>query len=224
MPENDSSSLNAKLFPALYTVLGVRFNRTADRVTLSLSHDEKLILPADLYTRGKIREGSTISKERLIDFKKSEELLRVKQKAVQLLEFRPLTAVILRTKLRERMYSSEAIDKVVDELTEKGFLDDQKYAENWVVSQLKKKPVGRGQLLRGLLGKGVDRKEAERLLGTVYSPEDEAGHCEKMLAKLLRMRPGLDAKKILPALARRGFGAQIIKKIYEQYKKKTGKE
>lgn len=197
----------------------VRYGKNGDRVTISLSHDETLLLSAEEYARLGLREGDTLAREKLLELKRIEEIFRVRQKAVKLLEIRPLSAAGLKIRLRENLFSEEAIASVLGELAERGFLDDKKFAENWVTSRLKKKPVGRNMLLKGLLGKGVNRKEAERLLDSAYSIEDETAQCEKMLAKLLRQRTD-DSRILLPALSRRGFSAAVIKRVYAEHKRK----
>lgn len=107
---------------------------------------------------------------------------------------------------------------VLKDLTSRGYLDDEKYAEAWIESQLKRKPQGRRLLLVGLRRKGVGREEAERLVGTAYSKDREEEACASFMWKVAARR-GLETDELFPVMARRGFSLPMIKKVFGRLKK-----
>jgi SOS response regulatory protein OraA/RecX len=218
MAGKESDSLQEQLFPSSYTVLGAAYSRSGDSVKLSLSSEETLVLPADAYALSRLKEGSEISREELLTLKKDEAIFHAKRKALRLLERRALTAVQLKLKLAEAMVPKEIILDLLKELKERGLLNDQKYAEEWIASQLRRKPQGRRLLYVGLIRKGVPRPDAERLLAAAYPEEKEEEACQATMIKLAGRR-GLDPSELLPALARRGFSPSLIKRVFARLKK-----
>jgi regulatory protein len=215
VPEKDSSSLNAELFPTSYTVLSAVYSRSGESVRLSLSHDEQLVLPADRYALLRVGEGSVLKRAALLELKQEELIFRTKQKAIALLERRPFTVSSLAAKLGEYLFPKEVIMTVVRELTDVGYLDDGKYGENWVISQLKRKPVGRIVLSHGLRRKGIAPPLAEKILDSVYPAGVEIEYCEKALLKLQRRKVS-DKRKLFAALSRLGFAAPVVKQVLAQ--------
>ncbi|HEQ71568.1 MAG TPA: hypothetical protein ENN69_03685 [Spirochaetia bacterium] len=217
MPENDSSSLNGKLFPSSYTVLSSLYSRSGTSVKLLLSSDEQLLLPAEKYALLKLREGSELSRKDLLELKRTEAIFRTKQKAVSLLERRPYTRTALFSRLEEALFPAEAIAEVMTELEILGVVDDLKYGENWVLSQLKRKPSGRLLLAQGLRRKGISREKIEQILDTAYPAEAEDDFCAKALEKLVR-RKIRDRLKLTAALSRRGFSAPVVRRVIDRFR------
>ncbi len=218
MAGKNSDSLQEQLFPSSYTILGAVYSRTGDSVKLSLSSDESLILPAEKYALTGLKEGGVLSREELLDLKKDEAMYAARRRALKLLERREFTAAQLKLKLSEAMFPKEIILAVLKDLTSRGYLNDEKYAEAWIASQLKRKPQGRRLLIIGLRRKGVAREEAERLIGAAYSQDQEEEACEALMRKVADRR-GLDADELFPVMARRGFSPPLIRKVFSRLKK-----
>ncbi len=218
MAGDDFDSLREQLLPSSYTVLNATYSRSGDSVKLSLSGDESIVLPSEKYALSGLKEGSDISREKLLELKKDEAFHAAKKKALRLLERRELTAAQIKLKLSEAMVPKEICLAVVKDLKGRGYLDDQKYGEAWITFQLKRKPQGRRLLYAGLLRKGVPREEAERLVREGYPEEREEEACEGLMRKLAGRR-GLDADELFPFLARRGFSPALIKKVFGRLKK-----
>jgi regulatory protein len=218
MNKIDSESLHDTLFPATYTVTAAVYSRLGESVKLTLSGEEKLVLPSDRYALMQLREGSLLSREALLELKQVEARYMARKKALQLLERRAYTGAQLKFKLSQAMYPREIIRDVLADLTERGYLDDEKYAEGWIAAQIKRKPQGRRLLFAGLARKGVNRREAERLIASAYPPEREEEQCEQFMKKLA-CRRGWEADNLLPAVARRGFDIALIKKVYRRIRK-----
>jgi len=211
----EADSLNDTLFPSVYTVLSAVYSRTGDSVKISLSGEETLVLPAEGYALSQLREGSELSRDELLKFKRVEAAFLARKKAVRLLDQRAYTAAQLKRKLAEAMYPAAVIKEVIDDLAARGFLDDRKYAEGWIASQIRRKPQGRRLLYMGLVRKGVARREAEQLIAAGYPAAQEEEQC-RICMKKFAARRGWEAESLLPAVARRGFEMSLIKKVYRE--------
>jgi regulatory protein len=210
--------LQEQLFPSSYTVLGVTYSRTGDSVTLALSGEETLVLPSEQYALSQLREGSVIEKEDLKEFKKMEVLYAARRKGMKLLDRRAFTAAQLKARLGEELFSREIVEEVIRDFTERGFLNDKKYAEGWIAAQLRRKPQGRKLLYLGMLRKGIARQQAEQMLAAGYPAELEEETCAALMAKMAE-RAGREAARLLPALVRRGFSPALVKRVFQALKK-----
>jgi regulatory protein len=217
MDEKGTASFNEQIFPASYTVQAATYSRAGDSVKLTLSSDETLVLPSDTYALLKIGEGGVLEREELLRLKKIEAVHIARQKGLRLLERRAFTAAQLKARLGEELFPKEVVEEVLKDFSARGYVNDEKYGEAWIAAQLKRKPQGRRLLYLGLVRKGIGRKQADRLLTEAYPQEREEEICEKLLEKLADGR-GSDGARLLNALARRGFGIPLIKKVYKRFK------
>lgn len=102
----------------------------------------------------------------------------------------------------------ELADRVYDELLEKAYIDDERFARYWIENRNLAKGTSRRKLSSELSAKGVDRNIVERLLAeSVRTDSDEL---RKVIAKK-RARYS-NEQKLMQYLARQGFGFDDIKR------------
>lgn len=102
----------------------------------------------------------------------------------------------------------ELADRVYDELLEKAYIDDERFARYWIENRNLVKGTSRRKLSSELSAKGVDRNIVERLLAeSVRTDSDEL---RKVIAKK-RARYS-NEQKLMQYLARQGFGFDDIKR------------
>lgn len=107
-----------------------------------------------------------------------------------------------------------------DEMVRVGLLDDRKYAEAVVRSQLARKPAGRRYLLASLRTKGVPGEIAEDVVAAALGERDELSDAMDLAHRKLRTyRPDLDPvaarRRLMGVLARRGFDADTTRSVVE---------
>jgi len=104
--------------------------------------------------------------------------------------------------------SADITTRVFDRLSEKGYVDDEKFTRYWVENRRLTKGVSRRKLTAELKSKGIDSVIIERFLSeSVRSDEDEL---QKIIAKKRARYP--DEQKLMQYLARLGFGYDDIKR------------
>jgi len=97
--------------------------------------------------------------------------------------------------------------RVFDRLSEKGYIDDEKFARYWVENRNLTKGSSQRKLIAELRAKGVEPSLVERLWSdSERSDEDELG---KIIAKKRNRYP--DDQKFMQYLARQGFSYDDIK-------------
>ena len=122
-------------------------------------------------------------------------------------------------RLAREGFSTKVIATTIEELIHSGHIRDRKYAENWIVRRQKSNPRGKTVLKNELVDKGIDRETAEQVVSKVET-EDEmkvALQIAKKRMKQYKRLPIHVAKRRLHGfLARRGFGAEIVRHVLEQ--------
>lgn len=137
---------------------------------------------------------------------------RAKKRAMHLLEQMDRTEQQLRQKLTQGDYPPECIEEAVAYVRRFGYLDDYRYACNFIRCYQEKK--SRGQLLQKLMQKGIRRETAEQAMEEEYQ-SDEAAKIRALLAKR-RFEPEYadrnEFQKTYQFLMRRGFKSSDVLK------------
>ena len=89
-----------------------------------------------------------------------EEQKKARRKALLLLEHMDRTEKGLADRLRQAGFSIEAVEDARAYVQSYGYLDDDRYAENYISYRIGTK--SRQKLLQELCQKGVDRETAQR--------------------------------------------------------------
>lgn len=127
--------------------------------------------------------------------------------ALRLLAFSPLPAAKLREKLLARGASDDETEELIARLEDGGYVDDKAYALLFADS---KEGWGRLRLRDELRRRGV----AEVFIREALEEVDE----ETRAAALVKewFSAGMEEKKIMGRLLRRGFSFSVCKKVFER--------
>lgn len=196
---------------------------------------EILVLSEEAMTKGKIRvrldtgltcilyrseqrqinayEGSGLTREQYEIL--VHEILgkRATKRAMHLLEKMDRTEYKLREKLSEGGYPDEAIEDAIGYVKRYHYLDDERYARNYVFLAQDRK--SRKKLSIELYQRGIKKELIDRILEEEYEVDEE-----KQICQLLEKR-GFDPKtcsekerqKLYQFLLRRGFQSSDICKV-----------
>jgi regulatory protein len=124
--------------------------------------------------------------------------------------------------------TSEVIDRVLDQLKKDRFVDDRRFAEEWVSSRMRSKPRGEVLLRMELAQKGIDRFMIEDVMEDLLkgrSFEDSEENTVRAMAlkvgmKNVRKLHSEDDRafkfKMSQILARKGFEGSTIKSVVDE--------
>ena len=138
------------------------------------------------------------------------------QKAMRLLVVRDRSEKELRERLAKEGYLLEEIDAALDYVKSFGYINDRRYAENYVMSAGGKK--SRAVLRLFLQEKGIDEAMIEMALETV--PVEETKLIRQLLEKKAGQPHRMDEKelrRVYGYLARKGFSSGDIWKVLREY-------
>ena len=136
---------------------------------------------------------------------------RAKKRALHLLARMDRTEAQLRQKLRQGYYTEEAIEEAVSYVKGLRYLDDARYARNFVRCQKGQK--SQGNMRMALLSKGIPRKLAEQALEEECGQETEQELILRWVEKKHYSKETADRKekqRMYQFLLRKGFRSNEI--------------
>lgn len=143
------------------------------------------------------------------------EFSQAKTIAFRFLKIRERSVFELRAKLGLKKLSKATIDRVIDFLLEKRFLDDRSFVRNWIRYR-RARPLGRRRIHLELRQKGIEEELIIEELNEAFEDFDQ----QEIVTELANRRasrygdedPLKRKKKVFDFLARRGFSLDLIKK------------
>ncbi|NTV35919.1 MAG: regulatory protein RecX [Anaerolineaceae bacterium] len=135
-------------------------------------------------------------------------------RALNLLSYRARSQAEIEKRLIDKGFTSEDVEVVLERLVQYGFVNDQRFAADWVENRSTFRPRGRRLLTMELRQKGIDEEQIDAALQTVSEESDLAYQ-----AAVKYMRKISDAdwlkfrQKLGGFLGRRGFSYQVIAEI-----------
>lgn len=163
-----------------------------------------------------IKEGQEIPVQSYQEI--TTELLpkRVKLRCMNLLQARAYTRKQLEDKLRQGDYAQEYIDEAIDYVSSYGYIDDLRYARDYIEYHLDSR--SRIRIETDLMRKGIDSdtiRQAFEELNELGVEQDEAGMIDDLLRKkkyCAETATRQEQQKMYGFLYRRGFHADAIAK------------
>lgn len=181
----------------------------AARAAAALDHAERTVALRAL-NAAHARDARDDAREGMDD-----ESVKLRERAevalVRKLRSKALSVAESRAVLREHDLDRETIDEIIDEFSDRGYIDDPTLAELLVTSGAERKGQGRVALARVLSQRGIPRDIAEEALSEL--PDDDA---ERALEFARSKAPGMTRlesdtalRRLLGQLARRGYGGSV---------------
>lgn len=162
-----------------------------------------------------VKVGLEISENELTEFKRASEFGKLYQRALEWVLMRPHSEKecrdYLRRKIFERKLDKNYIDKIIEKLNDKRYLDDCRFAEWYVENRFSKKGVSVKRLKIELLKKGVSKDIVEQVLKN--SSRNDREELEKMIAK--KRSRYTDDEKLTAYLVRQGFPYDLVRELVQ---------
>ena len=179
--------------------------------------DEKFAFSLDLaqVVDFKLKVGKILDEPEIKKLKKASNFGKLYQRTLEWALTRPRSIRETKDYLKKKQFekkeygiTDEDIEKVLEMLLEKKYLDDQKFTEYYIENRFTKKGISKKRLKLELAKKGISPEIIESTLET--SGRDEAEEIKKVIAK---KRARYDDEKLLQYLVRQGFDYELVKSI-----------
>lgn len=170
------------------------------------------------------KTGIALSAE--LDESKIEEInegivcKRAKLRAMNLLKSRDYTEKALRRKLKDGLYTDEIIEKAVSYVKSYGYIDDCRYAQNYIRSNIKQR--SRKEIHMKLLEKGISPETIDYAFEEEYGMDTDEGEEELIKRLLMKKCRNTDAsdpvgrKKILAYMYTKGFSTDKTERLLDE--------
>ncbi len=146
---------------------------------------------------------------------------RVKLRAMQLLQKRSYTREKLKMKLLEGRYTKELIEEALDYVTAYGYVDDLRYAEEYIRCYCESRSKRR--IMQDLFAKGVSGDTAEKAWCQYEALNQAIDESEQIMTLLQKKQFDIEhadykeVTRMMNFLYRRGYSVENIKKcLYYQ--------
>ena len=154
-------------------VLAAVEDDTRRAVTIELSDGTSLEVAQDAEEARGITPGLELTAEQAAGLRAADERKQIARRVFQWLDRRPRTRRDLDRRLRERGYSREGIEAVLDRFEQEGLVDDRAFAELFARERLRNRPVGPRWLSGRLRQDGVAGQVVQAVVDDLFTEFDE---------------------------------------------------
>jgi len=211
----NSSSQNVKNFILKIIRRGAKSGKTE----ILLSDGSSFFVTQGIVVKNQLEPGMFLEEKQIQILKNKADFILAKKKSLEFLSVREHTVYQLKQKLLLKDFPPEIIENVLSELQEEGSLSNERFAEVWIRSRIKKHPEGYVLLLSGLIKAGIPSGEAGNLLNLNMENIDFEEVLISAAEKIMRNN-SITKEKLFRRLGARGFDiSSIIKFIENHYDK-----
>lgn len=169
-----------------------------------------------------IIEGTEVSDSVIDSVLEKVILKRAKERALYLLERRPLSVSMLRERLRSNDYPETIIEQVISILEEYHYLDDKEYIRIYVNFYTNKK--SRRQIIYDLLRKGVSKDIIDEYFENSEYSELECFECQfKRYTSGKNLTDNKVRQKVFRYFYGKGFSVSFIEKSLREQEILSGR-
>lgn len=170
-----------------------------------------------LYKYG-LKQGQELEQKKIEKIIQSEIKKEAKESALRFLSYRPRSEKELRDKLKNKGFTKDIIEEVIEDLKSVNLLNDYEFASAWIRDRLSNNPRGKVLLKQELYRKGVKEEIIKKIVKEYFADEtEELNLAKSLLQKRKRRYENLEKnvakRRLTDFLLRRGFSYDIIKQV-----------
>jgi len=189
--------------------------RMKERYNVYIDGEFVCSLDQELIVKYHIKTGMEVQPEQIKEWAHEDDSRKSFDMALRYLGYRPRSQKELRDYLAGKGFDPGIIESTISKLIEYRFLDDHQFSLQWIQNRLGSNSMGKRLIQQELYQKGIEPETVNEILGRI-SEDEEIRHAMKLVQKYSKRYEGLQGKekiyKIGQALARRGFGWEVINK------------
>ena len=149
---------------------------------------------------------------------KTPEYITARSRAIKYIMYRLRTSKEIYDKLLELGFSTEIINRVIADLEQWEYINDEEYAKKFIESNKKSKKISKSMIKLKLKNKGIDGEIIEKYLEKLAVSDFDA--IEKVLIKkkFSDDLPFEEKNRILAYCVRKGFSLDEVLKVIKEIK------
>lgn len=153
----------------------IKIEKAGLNAKVYFEEEETVSFRCELLLKSGLRKGDVIDESLIEKLSRENEKFLAKESAFNFLSRRMHSVKELETKLKKKKYSGEAIREALAELAANNYLDDEKFAGEFIKEKIRSKKIGEQKLKAELLKRGIKADIIERAL----SDNADKGDIEK---------------------------------------------
>lgn len=161
-----------------------------------------------------IKEGEAIPEETYLEITKTLLPKRATKRAMELLTKKDYTEKKLRDKLADGLYSDDIIDAAIDYVKSYNYLDDERYARDYVSYNIEYRSKNR--IKQDLMTRGIPKDIIDSVLAEFTDEQCRDAEMEQIGRLLVKKHYNTsmdykDKQKIIAFLLRKGYSMDAIR-------------
>ncbi|MBO1266233.1 recombination regulator RecX [Proteiniclasticum sp. SCR006] len=188
--------------------------KNKDRVSIFADDEFLISCHKELIYKKSLRKGDKVDPDLLLELAREDEYMKAKDVALRSIERSLKTVHEIEKKLRDKEYTEDTIQRVIQFMEEYRLIDDYKYAETFFKEKLRTRGVKKARF--ELSNKGIPKDIMEKALDALSTSSVEEDSClnlaEKKYAQLVKREtdPYKLKNKLYTFLMGKGYDYELI--------------
>lgn len=195
--------------------------RNKHRYHIYINDEKAFDVHEEVLVKYRLWKGAEVDESFFHEVLRAEEQNKAYLLALRYLGIRPRSAAQVERYLSGKGHLPETVNAVVRRCEQQGYLDDERFARQWVQERLRLKGKSSLVLRRELLQKGIPASIADRAIAQI-TRDDELDAARKLVAKKTsngtRQLDVDGERKMMLMLMRHGFSAAVIQQMRREWR------
>ena len=201
-------------------VTNISYSKSKEVFEVVFEDETKLLLNYNIFEKYKVSVDMDFSENEIQEMKYFSDIERAKSRAINYISGKLKTKYEVRLKLKEKDFTEDIIDEVIDILEKEEYLNDRLYCEVFIEDKKQLNGYGKNKIKSLLIQKGVSKSVFEDFLDE-FEYEEEFDNALKMGIKKLNLLSNEEdvfkkKQKLINYLAYRGFSFDVINDVIRE--------
>lgn len=201
-------------------VTNISYSKSKEVFEVVFEDETKLLLNYNIFEKYKVSVDMDFSENEIQEMKYFSDIERAKSRAINYISGKLKTKYEVRLKLKEKDFTEDIIDEVIDILEKEEYLNDRLYCEVFIEDKKQLNGYGKNKIKSLLIQKGVSKSVFEDFLDE-FEYEEEFDNALKMGIKKLNLLSNEEdifkkKQKLINYLAYRGFSFDVINDVLRE--------
>ena len=201
-------------------VANISYSKSKEVFEVVFEDETKLLLNYNIFEKYKVSVDMDFSENEIQEMKYFSDIERAKSRAINYISGKLKTKYEVRLKLKEKDFTEDIIDEVIDILEKEEYLNDRLYCEVFIEDKKQLNGYGKNKIKSLLIQKGVSKSVFEDFLDE-FEYEEEFDNALKMGIKKLNLLSNEEdvfkkKQKLINYLAYRGFSFDVINDVLRE--------
>ena len=194
-------------------VTNISYSKSKEVFEVVFEDETKLLLNYNIFEKYKVSVDMDFSETEIQEMKYFSDIERAKSRAINYISGKLKTKYEVRLKLKEKDFTEDIIDEVINILEKEEYLNDRLYCEVFIEDKKQLNGYGKNKIKSLLIQKGVSKSVFEDFLDE-FEYEEEFDNALKMGIKKLNLLSNEEdvfkkKQKLINYLAYRGFSFDV---------------